>query len=64
MGGETEKQPPKAPTRTPLQQLAADVHELAQNVMVPVTIRNTLRLAVQLLADQEQRIKALESRHV
>lgn len=52
------------PARTPMQQLAADVHELAGNLMVPVTVRNTLRLAVLVLTDQEQRIKALEgARH-
>lgn len=51
------------PQRSPLDQLAADVHELAGNLLVPPGIRNTLRLAVAVLADQEQRIKAVEARH-
>lgn len=55
---------PQPVRRSPLDQLGADVHDLAGNLLVPPNIRNTLRLAVQVLADQEARIKALEvTRH-
>lgn len=60
----THKPAAPLPVRTPMQQLAADVQDLAQNIMIPVTVRNTLRLAVLVMTDQEQRIKALEgARH-
>lgn len=60
MGDQVIKPPATSAKREPLDQLAADVHELAGNLLVPPGIRNTLRLAVAVLADQERRIKALE----
>lgn len=71
MGGDQNNQPrpplgmaDRPAVRSPLDELRAEVTTLSDNPLLPAGIRSTLRRAVTVLLDQEQRIKALEvARH-